>query len=271
MNKSTCSAQDCDRTDQLIRGLCGMHYQRVMKAERPCSITGCENGNANGSTGYCRTHHSRLMKHGDPLITMKGRAHKVQHTADGLRICKVCGAGKPLADFHKDSVAPDGYRAQCKPCRNGYMASYYEDNRDSRVAYEKMRRTDRAGHMRALDMARYERHRDKRIALASDHVRIRRARLAGVETDKGVTIRALREIGGDLCCYCGVLMDFARGVRGDGIPSNRASLEHVVPISRGGGHTFENTALACHLCNVTKNAKLVSEWKGPEVIRSVPN
>lgn len=266
-----CSVEECDRGGRLVRGMCGMHYQRVTKVEKPCAVDGCTNGNANGSTGYCMTHHRRLEKHGDPLVTMKGKAHKVQYTADGLRICKVCGEAKALTEYHKDTGGTDGYRAQCKPCRNGYMASYYEDNRASRVAYEQMRRTERSGHMRALDMARYERHRDKRIALASDHVRIRRARLAGAEMENGVTVRALRELNGDLCCYCGIVMDFARGVRGDGIPSNRASLEHVVPISRGGGHTFANTALACHLCNVSKNAKLVSEWIGPEVMHGVPS
>lgn len=224
MNKPTCSVPDCDRV---------MH-----------------------SRTYCQRHYVRFLKHGDPMVDL----HRVQHTEDGLRICKGCGEPKPFDQFHRDKRNPDGYRAQCKPCRNTFMANYYEDNREQRVAYERGRRSNQAEHLRALDMARYERHKEKRIALASEHVKIRRARLAGVETDPGVTVPALRRIHGDHCCYCGIEMTFKRGKRGEGIAPNRATLEHIMPISKGGGHTLANTALACHRCNVTKNNKTTEQW-----------
>jgi len=226
---------------------------------RTCSVPDCERKHA--AKGYCHLHWNRNRIHGDPLVSMKGKAHKVRHDSDGLRICKACGEGKPLTEFHADKGGTDGYRAQCKPCRNTYMAGYYDANRDTRMAYEQDRRTNQAEHMRALDMARYERHKDKRIALASDAVRVRRARLLKAETDPKVTVRRLREIHGDSCCYCGVKMDFKRGVRGEGIAPNRATLEHIQPLSRGGNHTFDNTTLACHRCNVSKNNKTVDEWE----------
>lgn len=168
-------------------------------SNRTCSVADCERKHA--AKGYCQLHWKRWSIHGDPLKSMKGKAHKVQYTADGLRICKVCGEGKPLAEYHLDSGGSDGYRAQCKPCRKGYMASYYDANRDARMEYEQDRRTNRADHMRALDMARYERHKDKRIALASDGVRTRRARLQGTEVDPRVTVKALRGVHGDSCWH----------------------------------------------------------------------
>ena len=225
-----------------------------------CSIDDCPKTVM--ARGWCRMHYGRWSIHGTPLKGGKGYKHKVQHTADGLRICKGCAEPKPFTEFHKDGNAPDGYRAQCKPCRNTYMSGYYDANRESRMEYEQDRRTNKAEHMRALDMARYERHRDKRIALASDGVRTRRARLQNTEVDAKVTVKNLRDIHGDSCCYCGVEMDFNRGVRGEGIAPNRATLEHVLPLSRGGTHTFDNTALACHRCNVRKNNKTVDEWTG---------
>ena len=228
---------------------------------RTCSVPDCERKRA--AKSYCHLHWNRWRIHGDPLVTMKGKHHKVQITDGGLRICKGCGAAKPATDFHKDGGSPDGYRAQCKPCRNTYMSGYYDANRDARREYEQDRRTNNADHLRALDMARYERHREKRIALASDGVRTRRARLLNAEVDAKVTVRNLRAIHGDTCCYCAVEMDFVRGVRGDGIAPNRATLEHVMPLSRGGTHTFDNARLACHRCNVRKNSKTVDEWKGP--------
>lgn len=264
MTNTTCFADGCVGTSNLVRGLCSKHYQRVVKAERlithPCPVDGC-NLARNGRSDYCQTHTFRLKKHGDVNVTMKGKSHKVVYTSDGLRVCKVCAIPKPVSEFHKDSRGTDGYRAQCKDCRNGYMAGYYVDNQKSRMAYEKDRRLNKAEHMRALDMARYERSKDKRILLASDGARLRRARLAGVESDPNLTVQRLRDIHGDLCCYCSVLMDFVRGKRGSGIARNRATLEHLLPVSRGGTHTFSNTALACHLCNVSKNSKTVNEWE----------
>lgn len=233
--------------------------------KRTCSLPECDRPFV--AKGYCQLHYSRAKIHGDPRKSMKGKAHKVRYTSDGLRICKVCSEPKPESEYHKDKTAPDGFRAQCKPCRNGYMAGYYDANRDKRVAYEQDRRLNRTEHMRALDMARYERNKEKRIALACEQVAIRRARLAGVETDKGVTVAELRRRLGDQCCYCAVLMTFERVVSGQRISPNKATLEHVMPISRGGTHTFGNTALACHGCNVSKNAKTVAEWEAWKALR----
>lgn len=227
-------------------------------SNRTCSVPDCERKHA--AKGFCQLHWNRNRIHGDPLVTMKGKAHKVKYDDAGMRVCKACGEGKPLTEYHVDKGGTDGYRAQCKPCRGAYMASYHQENREARADYIRERRINNGDHVRALDMARYERHKDKRIALASENVRIRRARLKNTEVDPNVTVSNLRKLHGDSCCYCNIEMDFNRGTRGNGIAPNRATLEHIMPLSRGGTHTFSNTALACHHCNVTKNNKTVEEW-----------
>lgn len=227
-------------------------------SNRTCSLPDC--GRSLHSRGYCGLHYARLMRTGDPLRASVGEPHKVQYTEDGLRICKACGEVKPESEYHKDKGGSDGLRAQCKPCRNGYMAVYQEENREARVDYERSRRVNNGDHMRALDRARYERSRDKRISLAEQYGHVRRARLANVESEPGVTIKRLRKDLGDGCCYCGVLMDFVPRKRGEGISPRRATLEHVIPISRGGTHSFDNASLACHSCNTSKNNKPLLEW-----------
>jgi 5-methylcytosine-specific restriction endonuclease McrA len=259
MNNATCSAPECEREGKLKRGLCSMHYQRDRMMQAPCSLDGCSNGKVYADTGFCQTHQRRLLKHGDPNVTMKGKAHKVKYTADGLRICKVCDEPKPLSEYHKDSGGTDGYRAQCKPCRNGYMQGYYAENIDSRRDYIRAHVANNLEHVRALDRARYERHKDKRIALATEAVHIRRARMMKAEYEPGITDTSLRKIHGDNCRYCGVVMEFKRGKRG-AIKPTRATIEHIMPISKGGTHTWANTTLACHQCNTSKNAKTVDEW-----------
>jgi 5-methylcytosine-specific restriction endonuclease McrA len=56
---------------------------------------------------------------------------------------------------------------------------------------------------------------------------------------------------GDACWLCGDLMVFEKvGALGD-----RASIDHVVPLSRGGLHELGNCRLAHHRCNAGRGNK----------------
>jgi 5-methylcytosine-specific restriction endonuclease McrA len=108
-------------------------------------------------------------------------------------------------------------------------------------------------------MERYERDREKRIALAVEQSHKRRLRLAAAEYDRTVTRANLRKQYGDECFYCSVAMDFTRYTH-QTKPGSLASIEHVWPISKGGGHTWGNVVLACLDCNLRKNARTPEEW-----------
>lgn len=43
----------------------------------------------------------------------------------------------------------------------------------------------------------------------------------------------------------------------------RRTIEHVIPVSRGGGHVPHNLVAACGACNSSKRDKLLTEWSGP--------
>ena len=55
---------------------------------------------------------------------------------------------------------------------------------------------------------------------------------------------------GRTCKYCG------------SSDSESYHLDHIVPWSRGGGHTVENICVACGPCNLSKGAKTPEEWGG---------
>lgn len=47
------------------------------------------------------------------------------------------------------------------------------------------------------------------------------------------------------CAYCGVKF----------CAKNPATLEHIIPLSKGGSHSRDNLAAACQKCNTSKSAK----------------
>ena len=49
-----------------------------------------------------------------------------------------------------------------------------------------------------------------------------------------------------LCCYCGLKLKKHKD----------QTIDHVFPVSRGGGNRMENKVAACYLCNVSKSNKL---------------
>jgi 5-methylcytosine-specific restriction endonuclease McrA len=100
------------------------------------------------------------------------------------------------------------------------------------------------------DAGRHAAHREKQRW--RNH--IRRARVAGTDSP-GVTkeewaaicARFANDCDETICAYCkSRLAD---------------TIDHVVPIARGGRDAPDNVVPACKSCNSSKNAKLLSEWR----------
>lgn len=47
----------------------------------------------------------------------------------------------------------------------------------------------------------------------------------------------------------------------------KLTLDHVIPLAKGGAHDSNNAVPACKSCNSSKGKKLLSEWDGPPVLR----
>jgi hypothetical protein len=60
------------------------------------------------------------------------------------------------------------------------------------------------------------------------------------------------------CPYCGIEMTEDLRYKGT---SNYKTLEHIIPINKGGSHTVENVIFCCLRCNCSKQDKLLDEWR----------
>lgn len=186
-----------------------------------------------------------------------------------IRICTKCGEAKPVSEYHRDSRSSDGYRRQCKPCRCSAVMDWWTANRERQLERHQAYVDANRERVRELDSERYWRNRDQRLDLATSVGHAKRARERGGDYDFTVTREALRERDGDACHYCRRVMDFERNDRK--IRKDKATIEHVVPISAGGGHTFANTVLACWGCNSEKRNADADAFRERIERRQTPN
>ena len=67
---------------------------------------------------------------------------KIRNCRKFMKVCKVCGEIKLISDFRKDNRAKDGYRNQCKVCKNKKRRIRYKNqcktcrNKKSRIEYK---------------------------------------------------------------------------------------------------------------------------------------
>lgn len=102
---------------------------------------------------------------------------------------------------------------------------------------------------RQLEEARAAHQARPWVMLARKHRRD--ALLIGAADDGSVTVNVLEELWEktERCLYCG-----------RELTQWNKSVEHMVPLSKGGAHTLGNVIIVCRLCNETKRAMYFDEW-----------
>lgn len=225
-------------------------------AAKTCGVEGCDR--VQFRIGLCNSHRRRLQRHGDvqadvPLAprvkrpegyrrtkTDAPRRRQVHRDArNGVLVCPGCNEERPLDDFPFRKDHPNTRKTVCGQCRRERAAQWRADNPEKSREYSRID----AVRNRAKKAERSQKRRDA---------------LAGSPRDSGISKDALRRLDGDECCYCGVGLSFEPH-SGPRRPGNMATMEHVVAVSRGGGHVWSNCALACWHCNAKKGAR--TTWR----------
>ena len=94
------------------------------------------------------------------------------------------------------------------------------------------------------------RRKSRRIRKGMDRARMRRARVEPVDPFK------VFERDGWRCHLCGCKTPKEK--RGTYHPK-APELDHIVPLSKGGEHSYRNTACACRACNAAKSDKILGQ------------
>lgn len=249
----TCKVDGCGRRlaeeKATGRGMCSTHYQRwrvhgdplyerpVIVGVAPCSIDGCEN--VVQARGWCSAHWSRWKRHGSPTARLRGEV------VNGKRICPTCEIDKPLAEWTK---------GECKLCARERAAQYRARNPYRRVT---ILRTcmhcgrEFAGNNKQLLHCSASCSDATKTLRNWKHLNARRARERGALVEKFDRVEIF-ERDGWICGICNEPVD--PGLAHPDPMS--ASLDHIVPVSRGGKHSRANTQCAHLTCNVRKGISI---------------
>lgn len=158
----------------------------------------------------------------------------VRDGVDG-KVCNDCDDWRPLAKFARHPDMAGGVRATCTTCEGRQR---YAKHRERCIAL-----------VRAYQKRHPERHRlRKRAAQRRRHGRA----VAGPGVSTGQLRRMISAYEGR-CVYCGADAD---------------TIDHVLPLSRGGLHEIDNLVPACASCNFEKGSKTIGEWLNYRVQRS---
>ena len=103
----------------------------------------------------------------------------------------------------------------------------------------------------ACNMLGWKRENPERIReLGREHRRRRRARILETQVES-FTDKDIRMAHGDDCYLCGELINFKLKFP----HPNSPSVDHIVPLARGGTHTLGNCAMTHWGCNNRKNVR----------------
>jgi len=173
-----------------------------------------------------------------------------------MKVCGTCKVEKSVDDFYKDKRKQDGLYPDCKTCHCARTKRYYQNNLDSVREKQKDYRTNNKDKLSVINQNWRDNNRD-RIARTSSawrkaNLEKRRGywqkyRSLKVTNSFAISNNEIEKLYNSDCFYCGV--------------SENITLDHVIPLSRGGKHSIGNIVPACGKCNYSKNNKTVMEWK----------
>lgn len=242
MSKHTCSIDDCENPRH-ARGWCSKHYGawrhygdplfvRARLRGVPCTIEGCEKLTV--GRGWCAMHWARWKKHGDPLFTTPPPHVPVA--------CRIAGCPDPKRSRLSDLCEVHYYRL--RRTGSAELLPRATETRRCRVCGTEFEAW-------AAGPGAYCSHVCKGRFDAGHYSRRVRA---DKDRDRIVT-QQIGDRDGWRCHLC------AKPVN----PKLKhphpmsATIDHLIPLARGGTHRLNNVKLAHSVCNKRKGTRACNE------------
>ena len=149
--------------------------------------------------------------------------------------CSACGSIKKLEEFNRDSNTPSGRRSQCRVCTKKKNKEFRAKNRLREIERHKKWREENVEHRKEYN----RKNKDSILA----NVRKRQVRkkvqtpdLCQMERDMIKALYFISKVLSNSCSY-------------------NFNVDHIMPISKGGLHTYSNLQILTEHENKSKGNK----------------
>ena len=156
--------------------------------------------------------------------------------------CHLCKVVQPVSNFYTSKNHNDGFQSRCIPCEKKYAAS----RRHLYVERQRVLKRKWRAENKERDIESNRAYRNAHPEIWYSQARKREAKMKQNQTFK-ISKKELKKLYRGPCAYCNA--------------TRKMTLDHVVPIFRGGSHSIGNLVPACGNCNFSKGKKLLMEWK----------
>ena len=189
-----------------------------------------------------------------------------------MKYCRVCGEEKPLDQFYRAKSAKGGHRNECKTCKTNQLYQWRNENRDRLNEYRRSWGRKNADRVREQNQKYYRENGESVKAATRKYSKQNREKInewrrnwykanPGKDSSYKHTRRALINKSGKFvildkeikrlysnnCIHCG--------------SKERITMDHLIPVSRGGRHSIGNIVPMCQECNFSKHTRFYSEWR----------
>lgn len=185
-------------------------------------------------------------------------AYELLRRPDGVpgKVCTGCHRSLPITTFSKHSGIKSGLQPKCKDCVRRQHRAWYLKNRQRKLeqnkAWDEANREQRAliSHQsyvrnRELNFARVRQRREDTPEIRAVYLANGKAKAAGVPGR--LMVEEWIELKRRYCYTCLAC--------GRSEPEIKLTMDHVIPLSKGGPNTIDNIQPLCVSCNCIKHRK----------------
>lgn len=178
-----------------------------------------------------------------------------------MKTCTKCNVSKSIDHFYKDKNYKDGHRNSCIDCfkenvksayyvnrekKLAYQANYYRANSENAIEYAREWRKNNPDKTRQYHKEYFEKNKDQEKV----RMRLKESKRRALKKNNGTFYISKKEIDKILSSKC-IICEKQENI----------TLDHIVPISRGGSHSIGNIQPMCLECNTKKINKTMVEFK----------